>query len=98
MDQKYKPQKITVDLNDVTLREALDMVRLQSKSFWRPVSPNTIFVATDSPGKRKELEQNVMKTFTSKTSRARTNYRKRQTWSAKSWTSAAFNFSKNKTP
>src|SRR5437870_3713812 len=63
MDQEYKPQKITVDLNDVTLREALDMVRLQSKSFWRPVSPNTIFVATDSPGKRKELEQNVMKTF-----------------------------------
>jgi len=47
----------------VTLSEALDMVRLESKTFWRPVSANTIFVAADSPGKRKELEQNVMRTF-----------------------------------
>ena len=63
MDPDYRPQKITVDLTDVTLREALDMVRLQSKTFWRPVLTNTIFVAADSPAKRKELEQNVMKTF-----------------------------------
>ncbi len=63
IDPDYKPQKITIDLNDVTLREALDMVRLQSKTFWRPVLTNTIFVTQDSPGKRKELEQSVMKTF-----------------------------------
>ena len=63
IDPDYKGQKMTVELTDVTLREALDMVRLQSKTFWRPVSSNTIFVAADSPGKRKELEQNVMRTF-----------------------------------
>lgn len=63
IDPDYRPQKLAIDLTDVTLREALDMVRLQSKTFWRPVSPNTIFVTQDSPGKRKELEQNVMKTF-----------------------------------
>jgi general secretion pathway protein D len=63
IDPEYRPQKMTVELNDVTLSEALDMVRLQSKTFWRPVSANTIFVAADSPGKRKELEQNVMRTF-----------------------------------
>ncbi len=63
MDPEYRAQKLTVELNDVTLREALDMVRLQSKTFWKPVSTNTIFVTTDSPAKRKELEQNVMKTF-----------------------------------
>lgn len=62
-DPDYKPQKITVDLTDISLRDALDIVRLQSKSFWRPVLPNTIFVSTDSQAKRKELEQNVMKTF-----------------------------------
>jgi len=62
-DPDFRPQKITVDLTDVTLREALDMVRLQSKTFWRPVLPGTIFVTSDSPAKRKELEQNVMKTF-----------------------------------
>lgn len=63
MDPDFRPQSITVDLTDVTLREALEMVRLQSKTFWRPVLSNTIFVAGDSPAKRKELEQNVMKTF-----------------------------------
>jgi general secretion pathway protein D len=63
IDPDYRPQKISVDLADVTIREALDMVRLQSKTFWRPVLPNTIFVAADSAGKRKELEQNVMRTF-----------------------------------
>ena len=63
IDADYRPQKLTVDLTDVTIREALDMVRLESKTFWRPVLPNTIFVAADSPAKRKELEQNVVKTF-----------------------------------
>ncbi|MGH9555047.1 MAG: cohesin domain-containing protein, partial [Terriglobales bacterium] len=34
-----------------------------SKTFWRPVTPNTIFVAADTTAKRKELEQNVIRTF-----------------------------------
>ena len=63
IDPDYRPQKITVELTDVTPREALDLIRLQSKTFWRPVLPNTIFVATDSAAKRKEVEQNVLKTF-----------------------------------
>ena len=37
--------------------------RFETKTFWRPVTPNTIFVAQDNPAKRKELEQNVLKTF-----------------------------------
>jgi general secretion pathway protein D len=63
IDPDYKAQKITLDLTDVTMREALDMVRLESKTFWRPVLANTIFVAAESPAKRKEVEQNVMRTF-----------------------------------
>ena len=63
IDPDYRPQKITVDLTDVTLREALDMVRLQSKTFWRPVLRNTILVAAENASKRKEVEQNVMRTF-----------------------------------
>jgi general secretion pathway protein D len=63
VDPDLRPQKITVELTDVTPREALDLIRLQSKTFWRPVLPNTIFVAADSAAKRKEVEQNVMKTF-----------------------------------
>ena len=62
-DPDYKPQRITTELNDVTPREALNMLAMQTKTFWQPVSPNTIFVASDTVGKRKELQDNVMKTF-----------------------------------
>lgn len=60
-DLDYKPQRITIELNDVTLREALRMVAMESKTFWRPISTSAIFVASES--KRKEFEDNVMKTF-----------------------------------
>jgi general secretion pathway protein D len=63
IDPEYKPQKLTLELKDVNLSEALSMVALQSKTFWRAVSPNTILVSSDNGGKRKELEQNVMMTF-----------------------------------
>lgn len=63
IDPDYRSQKVTIDLTDVTLREALDTLRLLTKSYWRPILPNTIFVTTDSPAKRKDLEQNVMRTF-----------------------------------
>jgi general secretion pathway protein D len=63
MDPDYKPQKLNVELKDVSLREALAMVALQSKTFWRAVSPNTIIVSSDTAGKRKEIEGNVMETF-----------------------------------
>jgi general secretion pathway protein D len=63
IDPEYKPQKVNFELQDVSLREALEMVAMQTKTFWRPVSSNTIMVAADTGTKRKELEQNVMKTF-----------------------------------
>ena len=62
-DPDYTPKQIKVELNGVTLEEALEITALESKTFWRPVTLNTIFVATDNPAKRKELEQSVLKTF-----------------------------------
>lgn len=62
-DPDYTSRRISIELNGVTLNEALDIVSLESKTFWRPVTPNTIFVASDTIAKRKELEQSVIKTF-----------------------------------
>ena len=62
-DPDYTARVINVDLNGVTLEEALEITALESKTFWRPVTQNTIFVAQDNPAKRKELEQSVLKTF-----------------------------------
>src|ERR1700724_737537 len=62
-DPDYTSRRIKVELNGVTLEEALEITALESKTFWRPVTSNTIFVAQDNPAKRKELEQSVPKTF-----------------------------------
>jgi general secretion pathway protein D len=62
-DPDYTSRRIRVELNGVTLQEALEITALESKTFWRPVTPNTIFVAADTAAKRKELEQSVIRTF-----------------------------------
>jgi general secretion pathway protein D len=62
-DPDYTSRRVSIELNGVTLQQALQIIALESKTFWRPVTPNTIFVAPDNPAKRKELEQSVIKTF-----------------------------------
>jgi general secretion pathway protein D len=62
-DPDYVSRRIPIELSGVTLAEALEILALQSKTFWRPVTPNTIFVAADTTAKRKELEQNLVRTF-----------------------------------
>src|SRR5690349_18896917 len=62
-DPDYTSRRLTIRLQKVNLQEALDIVALESRTFWRPVTPNTIFVAQDTQAKRRELEQNVVKTF-----------------------------------
>jgi general secretion pathway protein D len=62
-DPDYTSRRVKIELNGVTLEDALQIIALESKTFWRPVTPNTIFVAQDNPAKRKEIEQSVIKTF-----------------------------------
>jgi general secretion pathway protein D len=62
-DPDYTPKQVRIELNGVTLEEALSIISFETKTFWRPITPNTIFIAQDNPAKRKELEQNVIKTF-----------------------------------
>ena len=62
-DPDYTSRRIKIELNNVSLQEALEIIALESKTFWRPVTPNTIFIAADNPAKRKDLEQSVIKTF-----------------------------------
>jgi general secretion pathway protein D len=62
-DADYASKRIHIELNGVTLGQALRLIALESKTFWRPVTPNAIFVASDTATKRKELEENVIKTF-----------------------------------
>ncbi len=62
-DPDYTSKRIHIELNGVSLEQALRVAALESHTFWRPVTPNTIYVATDSTQKRNELEQQVLRTF-----------------------------------
>ena len=63
-DPDYVSRQLPVlELNGVTLQEALSLVAIQSNTFWRPVTSNTIFVAANTQTKRKDLDQSVVKTF-----------------------------------
>ncbi|MBI4876421.1 MAG: hypothetical protein HY822_17435, partial [Acidobacteria bacterium] len=52
-----------VDLVNVTLDEALDHLAVITKSFWKPLSGNTVFVTNDNVTKRRDYEDYVVKVF-----------------------------------
>jgi general secretion pathway protein D len=62
-DVDFTSRRISVELTNVTLEQALNIVALQSKAFWRPVTSNIIFVVPDQAQKRKDYEEEVVKTF-----------------------------------
>src|SRR5690349_4609434 len=62
-DPDFPARRIPVQLNNVTLQQALDIVSLESKAVWKPVTENIIFVYPDQPAKRRDYEENVVRTF-----------------------------------
>src|ERR1019366_3524758 len=62
-DPDFTSRRISVDLPNVTLEQGLDDVALESKSFWKAQSSGVIIVAPDNPQKRKDLEDEVVRTF-----------------------------------
>jgi general secretion pathway protein D len=62
-DPDFPARRITTELTNVTLEQALDIVSLESKAFWKPVTENIIFVVPDQPQKRRDYEEQVVRTF-----------------------------------
>jgi general secretion pathway protein D len=62
-DPDFPARRISADLNNVTLEQALEIVCLQSKAAWKPITENIILVFPDQATKRKDYEEEVLKTF-----------------------------------
>jgi general secretion pathway protein D len=66
-DPEYDAQNATrpqsVDLTGSTLQQSLDYIALLTKSYWKPLSANAIFVTIDNPTKRRDFEEQVVKVF-----------------------------------
>jgi len=62
-DPDYTSKRIPVDLTNVSLSDALRIVGALAGTFYKPVTPNTIFVAQNNPSKRRDLETQAVQTF-----------------------------------
>ncbi len=62
-DPDLQQKKISADLNNVTLEQALDISCLQSKTFWKPITENIIIVVPDQAQKRRDYDEQVVRTF-----------------------------------
>jgi general secretion pathway protein D len=62
-DPDLQQKRISTELNNVTLEQALDIVCLESKTFWKPVTENIIMIIPDQAQKRRDYEEQVVRTF-----------------------------------
>jgi general secretion pathway protein D len=62
-DPDYTSKRVPVDLTNVSLADALRIVGTLSGTFYKPVTPNTIFVAQNNRTKRTDLDELAVQTF-----------------------------------
>ncbi len=65
-DPDYTPpthNTLNVDFDNATLEQSLNYISVLTRSYWKPLSPNTIFVTNDNPNKRRDYAEMVAKTF-----------------------------------
>jgi general secretion pathway protein D len=63
-DDKVEIDKpLTIDIGNVTLEKALDILMLQTKNFYKVLDDFTLLIAPDTRPKRQEYEDQVIRTF-----------------------------------
>jgi general secretion pathway protein D len=61
-DPEFPENKtVSIDLVNVTLRQALRVACVEAKAFWKPVTGNIIMILPDNAGKRRQEEEQVLK-------------------------------------
>ncbi len=62
-DSGFRETPVTVDLRNATLDDALNTVAGATRTFFRVTAPRTVVVIPDTPAKRREYEEEVVRTF-----------------------------------
>jgi len=57
----FAPATVTLDLDNVSFYQALDILNVQTKTWWQVVDRNTILIIEDNSTKRRDLEEVVLK-------------------------------------
>ncbi len=56
-------RKIDIDLANISFEKAMDILMLTNKHFFKIIDENTLIIVPDNKQKRKEYEDNVIRTF-----------------------------------
>ncbi len=56
-------KKVSIELNNVPFEKAMDTLMFTNKHFFKVIDENTVIIADDNQQKRRELEDEVIKTF-----------------------------------
>jgi general secretion pathway protein D len=62
-DPDLQARRIPFEVSNATLEQALNIAGLESKTFWKPITENTIMVIPDQTQKRRDYEEEVVRTF-----------------------------------
>ena len=62
-DSAFRDTPVSVDLRNTTLDDALSTVAGATRTFFRVTAPKTIIVIPDTPAKRREYEEEIVRTF-----------------------------------
>jgi general secretion pathway protein D len=62
-DSSFRDTPVTVDLRNTTLDDALSTVAGATRTFFRVTAPKTVVVIPDTPAKRREYEEEIIRTF-----------------------------------
>jgi len=62
-DPAFRDQPMSIDLRGVSLEEALAAVSSATRNFWRSTSAHTITIIPDTAAKRREYEEELVRTF-----------------------------------
>ena len=60
-DPEFPDKKISIDLVNVTIQQALRVACLEAKAFWKPVTSNIIMVFPDISTRRRQEEEQILK-------------------------------------
>jgi general secretion pathway protein D len=56
-------KNLSVEFNSSTIEEALDYLSTLTKTFWKPLSPNTIWVSQDNTTKHRDYDDQIVRVF-----------------------------------
>jgi general secretion pathway protein D len=62
-DPQFREQPLTIDLRNTSLEAALQSVSATTRNFYRITAQRTITVVPDTPTKRREYEEEIVRTF-----------------------------------